>query len=207
MRRGGSPGRAHPEPLHQPPHCEDAAGPAQTLRTRAVPGGQRCSASVSPQRRYLGAVPASHPNRFQPGNDVPSCPQTPQVPPPSSGFMAEPSESPPGPGTHPRASSFLRQTQQQQSRESRRMSSSARRAPAPITPIRWLASARQNRRAQPRLRSTARRPHPCPPALTHVAGARQRVAGAVVAAAGFGAVGSVAAGWASQVTAGGKGAG
>lgn len=46
--------------------------------------------------------------------------------------------------THPCPSSFLRQTQQQQSSDSRRMSRSASRAPAPITPIRWLASARHS---------------------------------------------------------------
>lgn len=103
------------------------------------------------------------------------------------------------PNTHPRASSFLRQTQQQQSSESRRMSSSARRAPAPITPIRWLASARQEQ-AQPGAAWGSSRPHP--PALTHVAGARQRVTRAIVAAAGFGTVGSVVAERAGEVTAG-----
>lgn len=87
------------------------------------------------------------------------------------------------------------------------MRSSASSAPAPITPIRWLASVRQNRPLSPVTPcGTARHPGPRP-ALTHVAGARQRVTGAVVAAAGFGTVGSVAAGRASQVTAGGKGPG
>lgn len=69
----------------------------------------------------------------------------PSIPEPSDVLHSQPAEIPPGPGTHPLASSFLRHTQQQQSRESRRMSSSARRAPAPITPILWLASARQTR--------------------------------------------------------------
>lgn len=76
-------------------------------------------------------------------------PMSSSCPLPCPGFVSEPAWSPPGPGTHPQASSFLRQMQQQQSRESRRMSSSARSAPAPITPIRWLASARQNRWLSP----------------------------------------------------------
>lgn len=127
----------------------------------------------------------------------------PSIPEPTDLPHSQPGEIPPGPGTYPLASSFLRQTQQQQSRESRRMSSSARRAPAPITPILWLASARQTQgsaQGQPRGRA-----QPWPLALTHVAGAGQGVAGAVVAAADVGTVGSVAPGRASQVTAGGKG--
>lgn len=88
------------------------------------------------------------------------------------------------------------------------MSSSASRAPAPITPIRWLASARQTGWSAPVTpRGTAQQPALCPLALTHVAGACEGVAGTIVAAAGFSAVGSVAAGRASQVTAGGKGLG
>lgn len=83
------------------------------------------------------------------------------------------------------------------------MSSSASRAPAPITPILWLASARQSSgsaRGQP-----GGRAQPRALALTHVAGTGQGVTGAVVAAADAGTVGSVAPGRAGQVTAGGKG--
>lgn len=98
------------------------------------------------------------------------------IPDPTGLSHSQPGEIPPGPGTHPLASSFLRQTQQQQSRESRRMSSSARRAPAPITPILWLASARQTRgsaRGQPcgRAQPPAPGTHPCDKRLS---GGRRR---------------------------------
>lgn len=97
---------------------------------------------------------------------IPSCPQT-HSSPLCLGVTAEP----PGPGTHPRASSFLRQTQQQQSRESRRMSSNARRAPAPITPIRWLASARQKAGRSGPVMAQRQSPAPRPvPAGTHPCG-------------------------------------
>lgn len=149
---GPQPGLS-PSPSISPPagcYPEDAA--EDLLRPwgptgHTVPGRERCSASVSPQHHCLSAVPASsHQSQPCTGHRRPQLTRSSLL---CLGFAAEPDESPPGPSTHPRASSFLRQTQQQQSRESRRMSSSARRAPAPITPIRWLASARQNRPVSP----------------------------------------------------------
>jgi len=88
-RRGGSPGRG-PEPPCQPPCCEDAAGPAQTLGT----AGQRCRRAALlclglPPRRCPGTVPAS-PHR------APAPPATPD-PQLCSGSAAAPSESRPAP--------------------------------------------------------------------------------------------------------------